>query len=264
MFSQKLSTLPAKLIIFVILLFVIGETSAEEKPNNDEWQFLGEFYLWGADIESDTTSGSSMDIPFHDIINNLEMVLMGTIGAQKGKLKLFTDFLYKDLEDTEKGAFNLPIGEHHQLTIGDKLETGLKAWVVQPMAAYTVYETPKSSIDLAIGARYIWIKMDLELRTTGLFANKKVKTSESDHNWDAIVGVKGKMDLSDKWQATLYLDGGSGDSDYTLQGLAGLNYKFDSFTGLLGYRYLKWKFNGHGALEDLKVSGPYVGGRFTF
>lgn len=127
-----------------------------------------------------------------------------------------------DLEDSEKGLFNLPIGRHHQLTVGDKLDIELKAWIVQPMALYRVYETQKYSIDLAAGARHLWFEVNLELRTTGLFANRKVKTSDSGHNWDGIVGIKGDYEINDKWGVGVFFDGGSGDYDYTWQGLAGI------------------------------------------
>ncbi len=108
----------------------------------------------------------------------------------------------------------------------------------------------------------------MDLRTTGPFANRKVGTTESEHNWDGIVGVSGKMALSDKWDALAYADGGTGDSDYTLQGLAALSYKFDSFEGRFGYRYLKWEFDEGKALgnllEDLTIKGPYAGAIFKF
>lgn len=252
---------------FIILLFVMGHfASAEDNVNTNDWQFSGNVYLWGAEIKADAASGSKIDIPFHTIIDNLDMAMMGSIGARKDKLKFFADIIYLDLEDSEKGSTSISIGPRvrRQIIIGDKLEIALKAWVVQPMAGYTIYETTESSIELAVGARYLWIEVDSELRTTGPFANRKVKTSDSGHNWDGIVAIKGKMKLSNKWDAAVYIDGGSGDSDYTWQGLAGLSYQFDNFKGAFGYRHLKWEFDGRSALEDLKISGPYVGARFNF
>lgn len=216
---------------------------------------MGDVYLWGAEIKADETSGGKIDIPFHEIIQNLDMAVMGGIGAKKDKLKLYTDIIYLDLAGDDKIKTTLPNGIYV-----DKLDIELRAWVVSPTVAYTVYETPKYSLDLAAGARYLWIEVDLDLKTS----TGKLKTSDSDHNWDAIVGIRGQMELSEKWGATVYFDGGTGDSDYTWQGLAGFNYKFAKFSGLFGYRYMKWKFDGDGPLENLQIDGPYAGAKFTF
>jgi len=252
------------LINFSLLVATMQQAVAGDNTAENEWQFAAEAYAWGPDISGTSTTGGNFDIPLHEIIDNLEMTIMGRIGAKKDKLTLFSDIIYLDLSTDEKGSFNIPIGRGPGLTVGDKLDIGLKAWVVQPTAAYTVFETSKYNIDLLAGARYLWIEVDLALRTTGPFANRKVKDKESEHNWDGIVGASGRVALNDKWDATVYADAGSGDSDYTLQGQAALSYKFDSFEGRFGYRYLKWEFDGHGALEDLTIKGPFAGALFRF
>jgi len=268
MIKNKLQILFINLFICTGLFFFTGlSVFAESSDTNGEWQFGGDVYLWGAELRADTAAGPKIDIPFHTIINHLDMAVMGSLSARKDKLKLFTDIIYMDLEDSEKGSFSIPFGPRgrHLIEVGDKIDVELKAWVVQPTVAYRVYETPKYSIDLAAGARYLWIEVDTELRTTGPFANRKVKVSDSGHNWNGIVGIKGDYKLTDKWGVGAYFDGGTGDSEYTWQGAAGLNYKFDNFTGVIGYRYLKWKFDDDSdPLDDLRIGGPYVGARFNF
>jgi hypothetical protein len=250
-----------KLFFGLGLLFTsVHSATAEEAPNQDEWQFMGELYLWAPGLKSDLTNGASLDLSFKDILENIDMVFMGTLGASKGKLKFFSDIIYLDMSADEDGKVDTPFAN---LTVNDKLDVGMKAWIVQPTAAYTIFETPKSNIDLAVGARYLWIETDLKLRVTGPLDTRQFKTTVSGHTWDGIVGFKGDMQLSNKWGAEAYIDGGTGDSDYTWQALAGLNYKFDTFTGRFGYRHLEWKFDD-GALEDLKISGPYAGARFAF
>ena len=251
MSKNKFQTLFTNAFIYIGLFFFTGLSAfAESSDSNGEWQFGGDVYLWAPDLKADTVAGPKIDIPFHEIFEDLDGVIMASLSARKDKLTLFTDIIYLDLD----GSKNI---------VGDKLDVELKAWIVQPMIAYRVYETPKYSVDLTAGARYLWIgvDVDLKIRTTAPF--RKVKTSDSGHNWDGIVGIKGDYKFNHKWSAGIYFDGGSGDSDYTWQGLAGLNYKFDSFNGVFGYRHLKWEFDS-GPLEDLKISGPYVGARFTF
>jgi len=254
-----------KWLIIIGLLFAKTHAAiADDTVEFGEWQFAAEAYLWAPDIIGTSTTGGNFEIPFHEILSNLDMTVMGRIGARKDKLTLFSDIIHLSLEGEEKGSFNIPIGPGNGLTVGDKLTTGLKTWILQPTAAYTIFETEEYNIDLVAGARYLWIEVDLDLRTTGIFSDKKVSTTESDHVWDGIVGVRGEMALSDKVDVVAYADAGTGGSDYTLQGVAALNYKFDGFEGRLGYRYLKWEFDGHGALEDLTVKGPYAGAIFKF
>ncbi len=152
------------------------------------------------------------------------MAFMGTIGAHKNKWTLLADIIYLDVSDDKKGSFTLPVGSG--ITIGTELDVNLKSWIVQPMVGYQVYENQKSRLDLTAGARYLWMETNLKLETTDPHGSRKIKASESGDNWDGIVGARGQPDLSEKWFATGYLDVGTGQSDYTWQGLASVGYKF--------------------------------------
>jgi hypothetical protein len=46
--------------------------------------------------------------------------------------------------------------------------------------------------------------------------------------------------------------------------LAGLNYRFSKVDAAFGYRYLKWEFDDDDTFDDLDISGPYAGIRFSF
>jgi len=248
-------------LITIGLLFA---TSHVAVADDNEWQFEAEAFLWAADIiGTDAGGGANFEIPFHDIVKHLDMVAMGRIAARKDKLTFFTDIVHLDISTDEKGSYSMPIGPGNGIEVGKKLDVSLKSWIVQPTAAYTIFKNAESNIDLLAGVRYIWVELDYKLKTTGQFLGK-VKHTDSDQNWDGIVGVKGNMELSDKWSIFAYADGGTGDSDYTVQGLAALNYKFDNFTGRFGYRYLKWEFEGHSLLENLTIKGPYLGALFKF
>jgi hypothetical protein len=60
----------------------------------------------------------------------------------------------------------------------------------------------------------------------------------------------------------------SRQSDSTWQALAGFNYKFEKFEGVLGYRHLRWDFEegetlGQG-FDNLYVTGPFGGSSSGF
>ena len=116
----------------------------------------------------------------------------------------------------------------------------------------------KSRLDILGGARYLYLKADLRVDALG------ARAEDSGSNWDAIVGARGAVDLTEKWHLFGYLDIGAGDSDLTWQAMAGIGYKFKWFHVNAVYRYLKWDFDDNAAMDKLDVSGPALGIKFVF
>jgi hypothetical protein len=226
---------------------------ASETANKDEWQFDATVYLWAAEIKADLPDGGDIDISFNDIMKNLEMAFMGTFGARKDKLRVFVDAIYMDLKDDSVATIFVP----------EKVDIGieLKARIAQPSVAYSVYQQPDYNIDIIGGARYLWIEVEPDLDVVG---GPTLSGKESGSNWDGIVGLQGNISLSKDWGAVLYGDYGTGDSDYTYQALAGLNYQFESVAAVFGYRHMRWEFKNDVPLDNLRISGPYAGVTFKF
>jgi len=240
--------------ITTFLLVMALPVNAADSSSNDEWQFGAEVYLWGASLDAKPTGGDNIHIGFSEIIDNLDMAIMTTLTARKGKWSLLTDIIYMDLEDDQKGTAEL-IG----MPIRTDVDVEMKAWIVTAAGGYTVMETDKSSLDLLAGGRYLEIELPLEFK----IGPAKVKAKPTGHIWDGIIGVRGKVDLPDKWYLTYYADAGTGDSDFTWQAWAGLNYKFKKVNAVFGYRYLNWDIDGS-AIDDLTVKGPVAGVKFFF
>ena len=211
---------------------------------DDSWNYTASLYLWAAAIGGTTTNGGNVDISFSDIIDNLDFGYMGNFGAKKGKWTFETDVLYLKV-GSELDA-PLPI---------ERIQ--LRAWVVTPYAAYNVVESDQWNLDLLAGARYLYMKSQITLPI--------VEVSDSDTNWNGIIGMKGSYKLNEKWYMPFTLDVGSGDSDITYQALAGVGYKYENFDLLVGYRYLKWEFDdAFVGFRDLDLSGPIIGAKFRF
>ncbi len=118
-------------------------------------------------------------------------------------------------------------------------------------------ESDQWNLDLLVGARYLYMKSQITLPI--------VEVSDSDTNWNGIIGMKGSYKLNEKWYMPFTLDVGSGDSDITYQALAGVGYKYENFDLLVGYRYLKWEFDdAFVGFRDLDLSGPIIGAKFRF
>lgn len=221
-------------------------------PEVQEWEFGAEIYLWGASINGTTGTGSPLSIDFNDILDNLRMAGMGTFAARHDKWTFLTDLIYLDANKKNLGIAGPNGGSIDSL--------GMKSWIVQPIVSYAVHETDSDRFEILAGARYIWIETPLGLSLPN-FPNQKI--SPSDKAWNAIIGVRGTHNFTDKWMGTYHLDIGTGDSDSTWQGIVGLAYDFDTYAIHAGYRYLDWDHGGE-SIDDLNLGGVFAGVRFKF
>ena len=238
-----------KIVVAFALLFVIATTpgilAAQEAAQDEAWKFGIELYGWAAWIGGKSASGSDIDIDFDDIIDSLDMTFMSAFGARKGKWSVMTDVIYMDLKNDKDVA------------PGENASVELKAWVVTPAIGYNVLETEKASLHILGGARYLYLKAELGL--TGF-----PDVSDCGSVWDGIIGLKGQVNLAEKWYIPFYGDIGTGDSDLTWQVMAGIAYKFKKFDVFLAYRYLDWDFDDNAVIDDMNINGPLVGIKFVF
>jgi hypothetical protein len=225
--------------------------SVAETPE-DELEFKIDVYGWGANIGGQVASGSDIGIGLDQILENLNMALMGSFALNKGKWGLRTDLLYMDLEQTSDVAID------QFLTLKD-LE--LKAWVVTPMVSYKLIDSEKVSLDLLAGARYLYLDVDAKI-------NNLPDLSGSGDIWDGVIGVSGRFDFDGKWYLPYHFDIGTGQSKMTWQAFGGVGYSFKSWDLVVGYRYLEWDFDdsdkGGDVLNDLNMGGPIIGAIFQF
>ena len=134
----------------------------------------------------------------------------------------------------------------------------LTNWIITPLVGYNLVDTGKSRLDILGGARYLYMKADLRVDALG------VRAEDFGSNWDAVIGARGVVDLTEKWHLIGYLDIGTGESDLTWQAMAGIGYKFKWGHVNAVYRYLNWDFDDNPAVDDLDISGPAVGIKFVF
>jgi len=227
-----------------------------QASEQDEWQFMAEAYFWAASIGGESASGSDIDIDIDDIIDDLNIGFMGTLGAKKGKWGFLVDTIYLDVSDNKNILMD-------SVPVNTNLD--LKGWVVTPMIGYQVYEEGETTISVIAGARYLNLAVDVDLRnpdpTSDFF---RPSLSDSGGNWDGIIGVKGDLFLNDNWFIPLYADIGAGDSEFTWQVNGGLGYRFTNFDILVAYRYLSWDWDDNDVFDDLNFSGFAAGMRFLF
>ena len=235
--------------IFIASFLALGPAlaQAQESAADDGWQFAIAPYLWGSDISGKTQRGLPIDVPIGDIVDNLESVLMVSFEARKNKWLVLADYIYLDIAASQQVG-PLPISMN------------LEGTVFQLAGGYNLYQED-SRLDLIFGAR----DLDMDLGLSTVIMGNPVSQSRSGRNLDAIIGVKGQLNLGKRWYLPYYADVGTGDSDFTWQATAGISFQAAKWVDLaLVYRHLEWDFKSTDALQDINFSGPAFGAIFRF
>ena len=241
--------------ICATLLCVSSPLVAADSQKDSDWEFGGSVYLWGANITARTTAGGDTQIPFYKLLDNLQMAVMGAFEARKDKWSVVTDVIYMDV----KAKVNRDPG-FLDLDVRGSVE--LKSWIVSPTARYLIHDTEKTQISLLGGLRYLWLDTAVKVNVED---QNVFDQPVSGANWNAIVGAKMDINLTDKWYIPAYLDIGTGDSKSTWQAMAGIGYRFRRVNMVLTYRYLDFDFkNDSPILSEMTMKGPLAGITFNF
>jgi hypothetical protein len=226
-----------------ILLVGASLAQAEDSDADSGWQFAIAPYLWAADVGGKTQAGSSIDISFDDIVDNLESALMVSFEARKNKWMILGDYIYLDV------------------AAGNQVLTmNLKSKVVHLAGGYNLYQE-KSRLDLIFGVR----NLDLDLGLSTVKMGTPVSLSQSGNILDGIIGVKGQLGLSKRWYLPYYVDIGTGDSDLSWQAMAGASFRAAKWVDLaLVYRHMEWDLGNDKPVADINFSGPAFGAIFRF
>lgn len=246
---NKMTRFGINILIILSMLLLLTDASreacAQTVEKTSDWQFGAEVYLWGASIGGETASKSDIEVDFDDIFDDLNIGFMGIFEVKKDKWSLLADVIYLDVSEGDTVAPDV------------RIDIDLKGWVVTPVVTYNVVDSDRIELNALAGARYLYLKPELE--EVG-----RIRVSESNSYWDGIVGLRGRVALTDVWYLPYHLDVGTGNSDFTWQVLAGIGYRLKRFDMTVAYRYLSWDFDDDEPLEDLDLHGPFVGLIFEF
>jgi hypothetical protein len=238
-------------------VFCLHAAAADEPSGRaDDWEYGVEMYLWGANVDTTSPTGTSSEIRFTDLAEDLEFGFMAAFGAERGKWSVLADVIYLDVDDD--------VEDDVQPGVQLKSLGGIEGWIVNTVGQYRLLETERLTLNLLAGARYLWLEVPVEFRFSDPEPPGSLKDAPSESFLDGVVGIRGQWQFNDKWYATYHADVGTGDSDTTWQGLLAVGYRFDRFDAVFGYRYLDWSFDDDEVLEDLNLSGVMAGVKFLF
>jgi len=262
--KRSLSISPARhgcLLVSLVALVIMslpGSLMAQDTGKTDQWQFMIEPYFWATGIDGSTANGADFTVHFDDLLNDLEFAFMGVVGVKKGKWSFMVDTFYADLKDTKDSSITVLNNG-----IDFQTEVEVKTWIVTPVIGYNLIDCENGKLDVVAGFRYLDVEIDVHVNSDRARAHNPEFSGSNDF-WDGIVGLKSEITLYEQLYMPLYLDIGTGESDFTWQVAAGLGYRFSVCDVALGYRYLSWEFDDSSSVNDMNLSGPYLGVKFVF
>lgn len=268
---KKLSFLLLLTIFLSTAMLPTGAIASDEDP----WQFGLSIYGWMPSISGETvfphSSGSSLEVDVDDILDNLEFVLMGTLNVRKGRWGMLTDLIYMDIGNSATGSRDITIGRNElPANATANLDFDLKSMIWTLAGYYRAIEKPGYTLDVLGGTRLLDVEQTINYDIAGgigpipIGRTGAAKTELS--NWDAIVGVTGRAMLGAKqaWFVPYYFDIGTGESDFTWQGLTGIGYAFSWGEITAAWRYLYYDLSSDKPIKDMSFSGPAVGITFRW
>jgi hypothetical protein len=266
-------------LVVLMMAFLLSTGALAQQPasETDSWQFGVTIYGWFPDISGETSftqPGGTNDfkIDIGDILDNLEFTLMGTFDARKGRWGILTDLIYMDVGDSQTGTREVTIGGIElPVNASANVDLDLKSWIWTLTGYYRTLDQPGMTLDVVAGARHLDIEQRVNWVVTGNVGSIPVpdRTGAAEVSltiWDALIGIRGRFAFGaqNSWFVPYYLDIGTGDSDFTWQGIAGLGYAYRWCEVVAIWRYLYYDLPSGKAIDDMNFSGPAIGVTFRW
>ncbi len=211
-------------------------------------------YIWASDTSLDfTLNGSPVggaDLSFEDILDTVDAAFQVHVEGGKGNWSGFADFTFINTSDSEV----LPIVQ---------IDTDSEQVVLDAAAAYWPSGVG-SPLNLFGGVRYSGFDDTYGLSVGGTPVGE---TRSKQDYVDALLGMRYRFDLSDRWALLTQGDVSFGDSEGTwqLQGLFAYTVgKRQRNSILFGYRYKQAEFKDGGLTTEFTYNGPTAGFNFRF
>ncbi|MEP4079687.1 hypothetical protein [Haloferula sp.] len=235
----------------------VAEGPTMTHTTSNDWELTLGLYFWAAGLDGDIGAAGSVaavDIPFSDILDSLDMTVMGMVEARKGRWIFQLEGLY--IRNSVKGlADNGTVNTTAKLTA--------KTTRIAPVVGYRLIENDCTKLDLVAGITYYNISN--KIQTYGPAAVRGVKAND---DWiDPVIGLRLNQRLSERWSLQVRGDvGGFGvKSDFLWQALGLVGYNFtDSTVGYVGYRHAAVDYQNGGFIYDVATSGPIMGVAITW
>lgn len=245
-------------------LAVLGaaQAGAQGTPGRlADWSFEISPYLWMAGLDGaiqPVAGGPTFrsSLSFGDILDNLDAGVFLSGSARRDRFVILGDLYYISASDTVRVP---PVAPPVDRVRGEaKILQGTLA------AGWRAVDRATYSLDLLAGVRAGENSIDVQARA----GDTTVRRVRDDISYGApILGMRGRVALSDRVSVTGYGDFGGGTSsvDSTWQLSATVDYHLsDSVAISAGYRHEKLDIDNDGARANTDTSGFLLGTRLRF
>ena len=262
-------------VIAAAVTLALPATAASTDAYDGQWHFGVTPYGWFPSIKGDlrfSAPGGNphVNIDPDDYLSDLQFAGMLAGQARRGNVAIFTDIVYVDLSSLNSrvrevsgpgGSVNVPVNVD--------INVGIKALVWTAGGSYTLVRNKDMTLDVLAGVRYGGIDASLGADGSGHFDNFAFSrgTTQKVDLWDGIVGVQGAINLGadGKWYVPYELDVGAGSNNWTWNGILGVGYRFGWGDVVVAWRTLQYRMsNDNSLVQDLQLSGPAIGARFSW
>jgi hypothetical protein len=239
----------------VVSLIFCGSNSAlaqDQAPDSFSWSVTP--YLWASETKLDLTLRNGLSVgdtvSFRDLLDTLDTAFMIHAEGGKGKWSMYGDLTYLDMSDSNERQL-LTIDSESEQTF---LDLGAAYW---PGGV-------NSNLSLLGGLRY----SGFDDRYTFRAADQTIGTRRTTSDYyDALIGIRYRFDLSERWSLLTRADYSFGDSE----GIYVVNANFSVTVGkrrqnriLFGYQYKQAEFKDGDLKSNFTYYGPMAGFNFRW
>ncbi len=216
---------------------------------NNGWYYRAAIYLWAQSLDGDIgvrNNIADINVPFSDLVDNLEVGFMGSLEIGKDRWSLLLDLNYADIS-----------GDHRTPRSSISLEQ--KQLITNLVLGYEVYQSNSSTLSLFGGMRSNWLDVNIDFNDLHI---------DQDKSWvDPIIGLRYNHLFNEDFYLRAAGDiGGFGiSSDLTWQAMLGLGWQINPCTGaVIGYRAIYTDYHDDGFTYDVTAHGPVIGIEYKF
>ena len=132
MFLCKIRTIPTSYFLFCVMMALTPLVNANEPIAEDSWRFTPAIYLWGAGINGTTKTGTDIEVGFDELLDNLNLGVMGAFEVRKSKWFMVVDLIYLDVSADKSGNLSAPAGPRGQAKLDADINANidLQGWII--------------------------------------------------------------------------------------------------------------------------------------
>jgi hypothetical protein len=254
--------------IIALCLFALTSRSEAADPNatpalstaSDTELRITPFF-WASGITGDVRTRSllptvSVDVPFRDILQNLDFAAMVAGEYRSGRWGVLADLAYVAVSvEAERDFIARAPGFSSARVESRTLNATATGF-------YRVYEAGGFTADILAGARVWSASTDVDLLIGGVLA----ASSGTDRTWvDPVAGLRLRANLGNGFGLSAYGDIGAGSSRQTWQLRGTVDYSFNqNWSVSVGYRHLAVDYRSGSYVFDTALSGPIMGISYKF